>query len=885
MSPSPEELRTQAKQLFEQRSETIGTAAELASDAAVSLAFARLYSATADSVAEFEASTTNAARLYAERREVLAGIEDIDRELAGLIASQDGDPCDLEPDPPLLLLPVRLETRYASGGETLQVRIYPDDVHVDLLDRGLDDIERDAGVAYWTSIWDGTTNENEAWQALVAAAGANRAEWVATALSPDLATRPDPPAPGEVPTVPDTPIPRQMPPFARCLPDRFVVVAVQGSEVSRATGTPVPPELVVGLPPTADPNQLVQQGGRVTLGPGMEWLIDPDRAREVGMLVDVPLAEAGAPVDRVFAFGVRGSLDPADSADELTRLLQAHRYSVGAAFVPPGTPTNNTETDRAAWTRRRDPLPPPTVPSSAIEGADGAVAASALGLDPDLFAPWPGADGRNQPLAAAASTALWQATWGTFIERLLTKSGPGPAIPDDLREAWRDWWQDYVRGRGPLPLLRLGDQPYGLLPVSPVQTRWRPDGNAPIEAPMVDLLRGARRIIAAGVLEVARVDGAGPIDETLLEILGSAPHLLGLRVRSIGSEALLSSLELLYGIDLGSTNQGAQDELTQAMWLQLGAGGVALRGTIGKTTRALGLPLVLDDETAGDERFYAALLADTDRTVNSVLQALLEICAMREQAAVDQAVPPLEFMGLIVELAGQVAEGFTEELSELIGQTQAGRLDPGRLRDAADRIAGEFGESGPSDLAVMQPILAGRTSLAELALSFALPSSVRGTQAIRALGAWFRAQARLAGFRDAASELVSAPIDARRIAVAETLDCASHRYDAWVTSLPARRLTQMRAEAPRGVLLGAYGWVEGLAPDVATTRPGGYVHTPSVAHAATAGVLRSGYLTHNPDESGSAALAVDLSSARVRRALELLEGARQGQPLGALLGY
>ena len=68
-------------------------------------------------------------------------------------------------------------------------------------------------------------------------------------------------------------------------------------------------------------------------------------------------------------------------------------------------------------------------------------------------------------------------------------------------------------------------------------------------------------------------------------------------------------------------------------------------------------------------------------------------------------------------------------------------------------------------------------------------------------------------------------------------------------------------------------------------KAGGYIHAPSLAHAATAGVLRSGYLTHNPDAAGSAALAIDLSSARVRRALELLDGVRQGQPLGALIGY
>ena len=44
-------------------------------------------------------------------------------------------------------------------------------------------------------------------------------------------------------------------------------------------------------------------------------------------------------------------------------------------------------------------------------------------------------------------------------------------------------------------------------------------------------------------------------------------------------------------------------------------------------------------------------------------------------------------------------------------------------------------------------------------------------------------------------------------------------------------------------------------------------------------------MTHNPDVAGLAPDAVDLSSARVRVALELMDGVRQGQPLGALLGY
>ena len=63
---------------------------------------------------------------------------------------------------------------------------------------------------------------------------------------------------------------------------------------------------------------------------------------------------------------------------------------------------------------------------------------------------------------------------------------------------------------------------------------------------------------------------------------------------------------------------------------------------------------------------------------------------------------------------------------------------------------------------------------------------------------------------------------------------------------------------------------------------GGFVAAPSLDHAATAAVLRAGYLS-TADASTPGALAIDLSSERVRQAQVLLEGVRTGQSLGALL--
>ena len=59
---------------------------------------------------------------------------------------------------------------------------------------------------------------------------------------------------------------------------------------------------------------------------------------------------------------------------------------------------------------------------------------------------------------------------------------------------------------------------------------------------------------------------------------------------------------------------------------------------------------------------------------------------------------------------------------------------------------------------------------------------------------------------------------------------------------------------------------------------------PRSPHARTAAVLRSGYLA-NATSASPDPMAVNLSSGRVRAALPLLEGIRNGQNIGALLGY
>ena len=170
---------------------------------------------------------------------------------------------------------------------------------------------------------------------------------------------------------------------------------------------------------------------------------------------------------------------------------------------------------------------------------------------------------------------------------------------------------------------------------------------------------------------------------------------------------------------------------------------------------------------------------------------------------------------------------------------------------------------------------------------------------------------------------------------AEHMDLSSYRLDAWAIGYVYQRLLsqrvwreetregrinplrQHRDDNPplrydlnlhplgpysQGIYLGAYGWVEGivadpkpsevedLPPELAPQNGGsvtrdadnyGFIHAPSLNHAVTSAVLRSASVTQ-PD---TFAFNVDLSSARTRDALWIVDGVRQGQSPAALLGY
>jgi len=961
-------------------------------------------------LAELDAQVSAVAeRLEGIRKRAAAIDERLVAALAefGALADPVDEAARLAADTPVLLLPVRMETRFIR--RELCVRVYPDQWAVDGFEERLATVEVESARRFWAGWWRAGGDEDRrraAWRGLVASHGSGRGGWITRNHRPlNLGTEPvrasddevilviasaEPPLDGERAAVAayweavwragtdaaaleaardaleagvgeerakaladqpplfvdepfagdragatvtvafcelPAPAPEELkeatwtqPARASVLPDRFVLLGFTGgAEVLREVGEPIPATLAVGPDPSAAPDaQLRIEDGELVVPDELRWMIDFDRAVEVGMGFRVPLsARTRRGIGRLMVLGLRVAAKPEESQADLERLLAHHHHSrTGLALVPQGTPTNNTESagagfdrlddadasydewlgdgsdleDRAEWDRKQD----------------GQVLAEALGIDPELLATVPGAAGTDQAESRAANVALWPATWGYFLETMMH-----PILRDGTIEAARTFFTRYVSGRGAVPALRIGRQPYGILPTtafSRLKTvdRDAGDGVSPKFMGQLDqLLERIGGEWAAFAAAVPHVRGAGDAHQTLLDILGAHPASVEFHQRYAESaEDLYNRLSMDgFGADFAEALEQTI-ELFQARTLlgELGWNGASpelLEKVFHSAQHRLKGPLVDDRPLSeaepvrpytDDGRNYLRWLADAAGTSLDALRRQLGFTGDRRPTALLYL---LLRHGLLLSwwdagLRFRVADAVLDDAELHLARREGPFL---HVRDQAGS------ESRFEALYATEPRVTGdpRTTLAEF-----IPGRLSQPPA-RHLAEVIAAIERLADVPTARLERV----------LAEHLDCCSHRLDAWQLGLVHRRLHRLRlgGDRPRrGIHLGAYGWLENVRPEPADldevelpeplqrafgdgtapllhdARNGGFVHAPSLNHAATAAVLRSGYLANaTPGQPG--VMAVNLSSERMRLAVSVLQGLRQGQTLGALLGY
>jgi hypothetical protein len=935
----------------------------------------------------------------------------------------------LSADLPFALLPIRLETRFAtiSSGTApshqLWVRIYPDDCWIDTFEATLSATELANGQDYWKGIWRAggvEADERGAWRSLIAAHGSGRAGYIVDTYKPtnvaarptkaaatdeilaiptqaplaapeaaaitaywqaiwladghltqqaaaraaleaavgtaraaeliasyvpfNLADAPQPPlrksdvrlATAFVIFPPDPPT-RQaawsQAPQVRHFPDRFVVLGYSGGQTTlQALGGVVTLPLYVGPDPSADPktdptSAIHPAGGDLFVPDQLKWMVDFETAvaAGTGLAIDLTAEQARVGFDRLIVLGLQLSASEEDGKSALEELLRHHAAGrAGMSLVPQGTPTHNTTGAGTGYTKRDDPdqsfddrkhAPLFTPTPDPMKKRDGQWVAELLGIDPAVFTAVHDGGGSDQVQARAMQRALWPATIGYWMDKLLH-----PVFNDDTVASTRWFFTQFVSGRGAVPALRVGGQPYGILPTTAFsRIGWLDQGTSPVGAldSQLTFVRELYRVLRAIDADwstfsqaVSFVGKSGDAHQLLLDVVGLHPASVEYYSRYAESLSQLFNFTNLWGIG---------PEFYQALLaLDLQAAARALLARLGYTGAQQ--PDVL-------QHFFLRRADQITTVIDD--RPLSETDPIRAYATGGR-----NYIHWLIDAANKSLDALNSEQDFLSGATPKALLYL-YLRhalmlgyyDTSYNLHLKAGFLSAAELAALKPEPAfvhvaatAPASESRFSLLYKTESRITGNPKLLVSDyitrniAFLAQSAELRDQLDALSLLADAPTAQLERAFAEHIDCCMYRFDAWLLGLVTFQLQRLRygsggdGQAPRtGVYLGAYAWLEDLRPTSTVLTPvelsgdlrtvfagsspilrnptnGGYIHAPSLTHARTAAVLRSGYLA-NAKPANPLTMKVNLSSDRTRLALSILEGIRNGQSLGALLGY
>jgi hypothetical protein len=823
----------------------------------------------------------------------------------------------------------------------------------------LADSEKPAVETYWADVFQAgndQTAQQAAFDTLVAALGRARAEVVVSDYVPQNLTEPVRNAKVisrvrvvhlELPTLDQ--IATQLQPWMHAantalLPERFVVIAFNdGKESLRQIGTPIPSQLIIGPNPTAKSvEQLRLEDGELVVPDELSWIVDFDSAvaNGMGFRINLTPEQTRRGFDRLFVLGIRLSADAETSRSELENLIQHHQRSrKGFSVLPQGAPTNNVEDETSgySWLSDSDASYDHYFVQDATDDPedwrrkkDGRWLAEYLGVEAEVLKASPNYFATDQCEARAMNEALWPATLGYFMEKMMT-----PVFSASTRSSTRAYFNRYVIGRGTLPAFRIGRQPYGILPAAPFsRMAWlrreilsddRLDlGISNQFNYLTDLyrvLRTARETWTSMIDKVSYVGkpNADP-QQTLLDVVGLHPSSVEFYQRFAESAEQLYNRFKLSGVFSGF--------LAAIITLAYQQSGMSLLNTLGydpkqgdelpetltkfflKAPNLLKGPLI-DDVPLSETDPIRVYHTDGSNYLAWLIAAARDSHdTLRKQAGFIDERPPTALLYQMLRHAIDI--GFVDTALTLHHEAQL--LTDAQLIEAQRPLKFMHIEEAEQDkgsewqyLYKTEPLI---TNDAQIRLAEFIP------QILISRNPYLNTQL------SALEHLRDAPTARLERAFAEHIDCCTSRLDAWLLGIVNVQLELMRQRArmddgtepgegkppARGLYLGAFGWLEDVrserkalqsvqlsdelaaifakesAPLVKDPTNFGFIHAPSLNHAVTAAVLRNGYLANatpnNPDS-----LSINLTSARVRLALNVIEGIRGGQSLAALLGY
>ena len=842
---------------------------------------------------------------------------------------------------PFLLFPVRLETRFArtaAGAPELRVRIWPDDIGVALPPGDLTPAERLAGELYWTSRAIAVTTPGAspaadesrrayegAWTSIATRYGAYRAGFVVRETRPPLWTDLTKPPPA-LPLTPPMPVASAEPRLARAevLPDRFVIVGSFGGQVlPDVVGAPIPDDLALAPDPAQGTPWIDRDAaGHLVVAEPLRWMVDFEAAVSVGMGIRIPLSAPwdSTGFDFLMAIGVRSTDGAADAVARVEALLSRHRYDTGCGIVRNGTPTNNTASAVSGWRPPsteveqlftiEDQPPDISLTPGPLGETDGRRLVRLLGLSQEFVRRLPNAPATDIAEAHAMNRAASFATIVEFVKEFLD-----PLVSAPTRHAVRAFFHEYVSGRGMLPAIRVGRQPYGIV-VTSDWSRWAgeatPPGREPIEQKLFALLQMHRPAFQQLAVQPAGPgsDSANPF-RRLIRIVGQLASSAEYRSREAFPDE--------YALEQLAKAGASRDDLAQ--WI-----------TETNNKRGPNQKTIFRDAVGGSLLTALLFFEETDPWAGPIVDRDPRVPLSEREAIAGfngarnylhwlstVTLPNLENERFVGPDGATVAPPsallYVLLRYSLLTAVEEGTLEVATVAGAKffDVIARDpvIANIGQSQHVLRKDYLTVNAApLGLSAVSTPLGNWVHESSRGSLVGSqWAASLAVVTDANDSIAALASVPTARLERLLAEHIDLCSYRLDAWITALYSQRLERMRTQQQvPGLYVGAYGWVENLVPDWdARTRipadalpaslrgaadgpvfssadNGGFVHAPSLPQACTAAVLRNAYLSHATREEPDL-FSVNLSSARVRVARTFIEGIRNGQSMAALLGY
>ena len=754
-----------------------------------------------------------------------------------------------------------------SDAFELRIRILPDDIHIDSFEESLTPAELERGRQFWRRIWKGDKPE-DAWAELRSFFSTPRSAWCVRQTRPrNFVTGSEPPLAGKPefsePTLRANSY--TQPPVATGLPDFFIATLSRAGQPDRVIkGSLISKEIVTGFDPNEpDPTSFQpDESGDLKFPEALRWVFDFDEAEKIGMAIRVPLntGEFRDGFDKLVVLGAKFSAGKVEGKETLERLFQNQIYQEkGMYVVPQGTPTNNfgsaksgynwpeqeaaryfkaTWNDGHVWSdeQRTNPLSQP----------DGLRLTQALGIDEEYSRRLPGADIEDAREALAMNRLLFPGTFGYYFHQFFL-----PPLGELHLDALQLFFDGFVTGRGLLPAVRVGHQPYGLLTTTAFKF-WKPKDPLEFSQQVFDNLKkldffwdGVKnKVLFAGDGQVS----ANQLSEDLMRLAGTDPTSSLYAQQAVFGEGYLNLIFRFHNMQILGLPPGgfqappAVNEFTAKVEPELRgklfdpANFSAFRFMhLYTKQRKLDGPLIEElpsSETGALQPFAGSEWNYLDWLLHSSIEDFWKerFQNVPRAAGSPAPVPPKALLYHFARFALRrgALEGAlrllepgvkrerlrllkTKDLEFLSLLPDDGReITPGTLRDSIllDHSLKSLAvlAAGPDDKILLKP---NRFSFFEQTIGTPGRPVTHSLQQGTAPGA-----ATFTKQREALSVLRGLPTARLERLLSEHFDLCSYRIDAWFNALVLERLNRQRsiATSAEGIYLGAFGVLENVKP-------------------------------------------------------------------------